>query len=207
MVDRAIFWAARSPILFGVAFANLVRGVPIGSVTVGGSFLDLLNPYALLGGVTTLLLFTLHGGVFLALKTDGDLRVRARTAARWLAVPAAASVFGFLTWTFFNARDNDGVVPGVVPIAAIVAVVAVEWLLRERLEGWAFVATGLAIAALTATIFLNPHPRVMPSSLERVRPDDSNASSTHHPGGDDGRGCYFTPIAATRCGRTVFRDA
>jgi cytochrome d ubiquinol oxidase subunit II len=64
-----------------------------------------------------------------------------------------------------NARDNDGVVPGVVPIAAIVAAVAVEWLLRERLEGWAFVATGLAIVALTATIFLNLYPRVMPSSL------------------------------------------
>jgi cytochrome bd ubiquinol oxidase subunit II len=181
--DRAIFWGSAIPaILFGVAFANLLRGVPIGSDHEwAGSFLDLLNPYALLGGVTTLLLFTLHGGVFLALKTDGDLRVRARSAARWLAVPAAASVFGFLTWTFFNARDNDGVVPGVVPITAIVAVVAVEWLLRERLEGWAFVATGLAIAALTATIFLNLYPRVMPSSLGAANDLTIwNASSTHY---------------------------
>jgi cytochrome d ubiquinol oxidase subunit II len=181
--DRAIFWGSALPaLLWGVAFANVLRGVAIGADHEWqGSFLDLLNPYALLGGLTTLLLFTLHGGVFLALKTDGDLRARARTASRWLAAPAAASVFGFLAWTFVNARDNDGVVPGVVPIAAIVAAVAVEWLLRERLEGWAFVATGVAIAALTATIFLNLYPRVMPSSLGAANDLTIwNASSSHY---------------------------
>jgi cytochrome d ubiquinol oxidase subunit II len=181
--DRAIFWGSAVPaVLWGVAFANVLRGVPIGpDHEWAGSFLDLLNPYALLGGVTSLLLFTLHGGVFLTLKTDGDLRDRARRLSRWLAVPAATAVFAFLAWTFVNARDNDGVVPGVVPIAAIVAAVAVEWLLRERLDGWAFVATGLAIAAITATIFLNLYPRVMPSTLGA--PNDLtiwNASSSHY---------------------------
>jgi cytochrome d ubiquinol oxidase subunit II len=181
--DRAIFWGSALPaLLFGVAFANILRGVPIAADHEwAGSFFDLLNPYALLGGVTSLLLFTLHGGVFLTLKTDGELQDRARRTARWLALPAAAAVLGFLTWTFANARDNDGVVPGVVPIAAIAAVVAVEWLLRERLDGWAFVATGVAIAAITATIFLNLYPRVMPSSLG-VANDLTiwNASSTHY---------------------------
>jgi cytochrome d ubiquinol oxidase subunit II len=153
-------------VLLGVAFANILRGVPLdGRHEWAGSFSDLLNPYALLGGVTSLLLFTLHGGVFLTLRTDGDLRARARRVARALALPTSVVVFGFLTWTLVNARDNDGVVPGVVPIAAVVAVVAVEWLLREELEGWAFVATGLAIVGITATIFLNLYPRVMPSSI------------------------------------------
>lgn len=181
--DRAIFWGSAVPaLLWGVAFANVLRGVPIGpDHEWQGSFFDLLNPYALLGGVTTLLLFTLHGGVFLSLKTDGELRARARSVSRWLALPAAAAVFGFLTWSFVNARDNDGVVPGVVPIAAILAAVAVEWLLRERLEGWAFVATGLAIVALTATIFLNLYPRVMPSSLGAANDLTIwNAASTHY---------------------------
>jgi cytochrome d ubiquinol oxidase subunit II len=181
--DRAIFWGSAVPaLLLGVAFANVLRGVPIGpDREFAGSFFDLLNPYALLGGMTTLLLFTLHGGVFLTLKVDGELRDRARRTSRWLAVPTATAVFAFLAWTFVNARDNDGVVPGVVPIAAVAGVVAVEWLLRERLDGWAFVATGLAIVGLTATIFLNLYPRVMPSSLGAANDLTIwNASSTHY---------------------------
>jgi cytochrome d ubiquinol oxidase subunit II len=181
--DRAIFWGSALPaLLWGVAFANLLRGVPIGpDHEWAGSFFDLLNPYALLGGLASLLLFTLHGGVFLTLKTEGELRDRARRLARVLAVPTSAVVFGFLTWTFVNARGNDGIVPGVVPIAAVVATVAVEWLLRERLDGWAFVATGIAIAAITATIFLNLYPRVMPSSLGAANDLTIwNASSTHY---------------------------
>ncbi len=181
--DHAIFWGSALPaLLWGVAFANVLRGVAIGpDHEWAGSFFDLLNPYALVGGVTSLLLFTLHGGVFLALKTDGDLRDRARRAARWLAVPSTAAVFAFLTWTFVNARNNDGIVPGVVPVTALVAVAAVEWLLRDRLDGWAFVATGVAIVALTATIFLNLYPRVMPSTLGPANDLTIwNASSTHY---------------------------
>ncbi len=181
--DRAIFWGSAVPaLLWGVALSNVLRGVPIdANGEWAGSFLDLLNPYALVGGVTTLLLFTLHGGVFLTLRTDGELRDRARRAARWLAVPATTAVLGFLAWTFFNARENDGVVPGVVPVTALLAVAAVEWLLRERLDGWAFVATGVSIVLLTATIFLNLYPRVMPSSLGAANDLTIwNASSSHY---------------------------
>jgi cytochrome d ubiquinol oxidase subunit II len=181
--DRAIFWGSAVPaVLWGVAFANILRGVPIGpDKEWAGSFFDLLNPYALLGGLTSFLLFALHGGVYLTLKTDRDLQLRARRAARRLTLPATLAVLGFLTWTFFNARQDDGIVPGVVPIGALVAVAAVEWLLREKLDGWAFLATGLAIVLITATIFLNLYPRVMPSSLGAANDLTIwNASSTHY---------------------------
>ena len=181
--DRAIFLGSALPaLLWGVAFANVLRGVPIDAEHEwAGSFFDLLNPYALLGGVTSFLLFTLHGGVFLTLRTDADLQERARRVARTLALPATAAVLGFLTWTFFNARDNDGIVPGVVPIGALVAVAAVEWLLREKLDGWAFLATGLSIVLITATIFLNLYPRVMVSSISPANDLTIwNASSTHY---------------------------
>ncbi|WP_017598189.1 cytochrome d ubiquinol oxidase subunit II, partial [Nocardiopsis lucentensis] len=78
--DRAIFFGSAVPaFLWGLIFANVVRGVAMDAdhiVTAG--LLDLFNPYGLLGGVTTLSLFTLHGAVFLTLKTDGPVRVRAR---------------------------------------------------------------------------------------------------------------------------------
>ena len=55
--------------------------------------------------------------------------------------------------------------PPFVPILAILAVAAVGWLMREKLEGWAFVANAVAMIGLIATIFLNLYPRVMVSSI------------------------------------------
>jgi cytochrome bd ubiquinol oxidase subunit II len=167
--DRALFWGSALPaLLFGVAFANMLRGVPIEHAEYVGGFFDLLNPYALVGGLTSLALFTLHGSTFITLKTDGDVCERARVAAKRIAPVATLLVFGFLAWTYWNAvhlHDDTGIVPGVIPIAAIVTVAVVEWLAREDLDGWAFLATGLAIVLITATIFLNLYPRVMVSSL------------------------------------------
>ncbi|MFB3739819.1 MAG: cytochrome d ubiquinol oxidase subunit II [Candidatus Velamenicoccus archaeovorus] len=183
--DRAIVGGSVVPaLLWGVAWANVLRGVPIDrSGEFAGSFLDLLNPYALLGGVTTLLIFTLHGAVFLSLRTEDPLRERARTAAIRLSWPTTAAVLGFLSWTWVNAVevDDKGIVPGVIPVAAIGAVAAVSWLLHEKLEGWAFLATGLGIVLLTATIFLNLYPRVMVSSLGAANDLTIwNAASSHY---------------------------
>ncbi len=138
-----------------------------GSLAIYGSFFNLLNPYALVGGVTTLLLFALHGAVFLSLKTTDEIHERASRVAKILAPAATAALVAFLAWTYVNAHNahDTGLVPPFVPIAAIVAVCVVGWLLRERLEGWAFVATAVGLVGLVATIFLNLYPRVMVSSI------------------------------------------
>ncbi|MFD0801776.1 cytochrome d ubiquinol oxidase subunit II, partial [Streptomonospora algeriensis] len=88
--DRAIVFGSAVPaVLWGVVFGNIVRGVPMdaGGIVTGG-LADLLNPYALLGGLTTFALFTLHGAVFLTLKTSGPVRARARSAATRAALVA-----------------------------------------------------------------------------------------------------------------------
>ena len=81
--DAAIFLGSLVPaLLWGVAFGNILHGIPINAQEhFTGNFWTFLNPYALLGGVTTLTLFTLHGALFLALKTTDDLRARAIAAA------------------------------------------------------------------------------------------------------------------------------
>ena len=96
--DKAIFFGSLLPaFLWGVAFANIVRGVPIGAdKEYAGSTLTLLNPYALLGGLTTLLLFLTHGALYLALKTDGEIRHRARELALNVGMAAAAVAVAFL---------------------------------------------------------------------------------------------------------------
>ena len=163
--DRAIFFGSVVPaFLWGVAFANIVRGVAMDAdQIVTASLFDLLNPYALLGGLTTLSLFTLHGAVFLTLKTDGPVRVRARRAAMsaaYVAVPAGAA---FLLWTQF-AYGKPWTLPLVlISAAALVGGVAAVHLRRE---GWSFVATAVTILTAVTVLFGSLFPNVLPSTTD-----------------------------------------
>ena len=170
--DQAIFWGSLVPaLLWGVAFANFVRGIPIAEqFRFEGTLLDLLHPYALFGGAATLLLFTLHGAMYLALKTEsgGMVQQRAHTLALRLGLVVAAGVIVFLGWTYLNAvaLGDTGVVPGIIPVSAMLAAVAAPLLIRERLHGWAFVATTATIALVVLTLFLNLYPRLLVSSID-----------------------------------------
>src|SRR6185312_13747653 len=99
--DRAIMFGSAVPaLLWGVAFGNIVQGVPLDAEHhFTGTFFTLLNPYALLGGLTTLSVFALHGAVFLTLKTSGEIRERARALVWPLGGLAAGLAGAFLLWT------------------------------------------------------------------------------------------------------------
>ena len=134
-------------LLWGVAFGNIVRGVKIDAdgEYVGG-FFDLLNPYALLGGLTTLTLFALHGAVFLGLRTTGEVRERAiRLALRIAAVvvPVAAA---FLLWT--QLRDGT-LASWLLSAAAAVTLIAAIPFIRAGREGRAFALTAATIVLAT----------------------------------------------------------
>jgi cytochrome bd ubiquinol oxidase subunit II len=164
-------------LLWGVAFGNIVRGVPLDAnhEYVGG-FFTLLNPYALLGGLTTLGLFTLHGAVFLGLKTDGETRLRADRLAARLGPPVIAIAGGFLLWTAIAHHDGWGwALSATAALALVAAVVAI----RVRREGWAFVATGATIVLATFALFVTLFPDVLPSSISAANSlTVHNASST-----------------------------
>jgi cytochrome d ubiquinol oxidase subunit II len=151
-------------VLWGVALANLVRGVPIDAdKEFVGSVVDLLNPYALLGGLVTLTVFLVHGAVFVGLKTVGDIRERARVLALRVGVVAAVLATVFVGWT--AGRDGDAVVwvAGAVAVACFAAGLAAA---SARREGWAFVGTALSIAAVVVMLFTALFPDVMVSSLD-----------------------------------------
>jgi cytochrome d ubiquinol oxidase subunit II len=165
--ERAIFWTSLLPaFLWGVAFGNITRGVKIdeNKEYVGG-LLDLLNPYALLGGLVTLTLFTFHGAVFAALKTVGDIRIRARALAVKLGVLTMVPALGFLLWTQASRGDGKSLVALIVAVLALAgAVVAV----KAGREGWSFALSGVTIATSVAMLFLALFPDVMPSSLDEA---------------------------------------
>ncbi|WP_255949422.1 cytochrome d ubiquinol oxidase subunit II [Streptomyces odontomachi] len=162
--ESAIFWASLAPaVLWGVAFGNIVHGVKIDAHgDYVGSLGDLLQPFALLGGLATLTLCTFHGAVFVALKTVGDIRYRARRLASVIGAVAAVVATGFLGWTQTDTGNGRSLVALVVAVAALA--VALLATVRGR-EGWAFACSGTAIAASIAMLFLALFPEVMPSSL------------------------------------------
>ena len=154
--DVAIIAGSFVPaVLWGVAFANILRGVPIDAEHeyVGG-FFNLLNP--------TLLLFLAHGAVFVALKTDGPIRGRAGALAPALVVAAAGAALAFLTWT---QVETGTAASAVAFVGAASALVLGLFAALGRREGWAFLATFVAIALGVAGLFLALFPDVMPTSL------------------------------------------
>ncbi|MGW2560581.1 cytochrome d ubiquinol oxidase subunit II [Streptomyces sp. NPDC001514] len=176
--ETAIFWTSLVPaVLWGVAFGNIVRGVKIDAeMEYVGTFGDLLNPYAILGGLVTLFLFTFHGTVFAALKTVGDIRERARKLALTLGLITAVLALVFLGWTQADKGDGTSLVAMVVAVVALVGAIGAN---QTGREGWSFALSGVTIAAVVAMLFLTLFPNVMPSSLnEEWSLTVTNASSS-----------------------------
>jgi cytochrome bd ubiquinol oxidase subunit II len=151
-------------LLWGVAFANIVRGVPLDADhEFTGSLLTLLNPFGLLGGVVTLLLFLTHGAVFVSLKTDGDIRHRARALALKLSAVDVAAVLVLEVWIQTSGGSTSS---GLVFAASVLAFLGGVLALRAGREGWAFLGTFVTIALLVAGLFLALFPDVMPSTTD-----------------------------------------
>lgn len=178
-IDAALIVGSWLPaVLWGVAFGNLVRGVELdASHTFVGSFLDLLNPYALLGGATTALIFLTHGAVFIALKTDGDIRHRAAALAERSAVVTVVVAGAFAVWTQLAYSVAWTWAATAVAALALVALVVAAHLRRE---GWAFVASAVAIVAAVVLIFGSLYPDVMPALDPANSLTVDNASSTDY---------------------------
>ncbi len=172
-----IVGSAVPALLWGVAFANIVQGVALDAHhNYTGTLFDLLNVYALLGGVTTLLLFFTHGVVFVSLKTDGPIRERARKLAVRSGALAIVAAAAFLVWTGIAHFSVAFVI--LAGLAAVALVIS--WIANLRgAEGWSFAFMAATIALAVISLFAALFPNVMPSV---PNPENSltiaNASST-----------------------------
>jgi len=172
-----------SALLLGAAFANLARGVPIDeNMMFTGNLFTLLNPYGLLGGVTTVAIFLLHGANFLGLKLEGELRIRVNSFAKklWTVTTVLYIALGVFTYAAgFWAR---GIVnPGIIPIAAVAALLVAGYFINQKVEGWAFIMVALNVVLTQVTFFSMTFPNVM---LSTTNPAYSltiyNASSSQY---------------------------
>jgi cytochrome d ubiquinol oxidase subunit II len=178
--DYAIAFGSFLPaLLWGVAFANIVQGVPIDAdKQFTGNLITLLNPFGLLGGLTTLLLFVTHGLMFLRLKTDGVIRERAAALILPVGLVTAVVAVAFLLWA--QAIRGDAVSTAIA-VAAALAFVGALVASRLRREGWAFVGSAVTIGLAVASLFVALFPDVMPSSTDAAYSlTTTNAASTEY---------------------------
>ncbi len=182
--DRMIVIGSAVPaFLWGVAFGNIVQGVALDEshVYVGG-FFALLNPYALLVGATTLLIFFLHGVLFVALKTDGQVHADARRLAKLAAAPTVVLAAATVVWTVGMAAGREApLLWGVIvcgAVAAVALIAAVVFSVRG-LDGRAFAAGAVTVASAVVMLFTALFPFVMPSTIDPAFSlTIENASST-----------------------------
>ncbi|WP_456826898.1 cytochrome d ubiquinol oxidase subunit II [Cellulomonas sp. P5_E12] len=179
LADRCLIVGSWVPaVLWGVAFGNLVRGVELdaGHQYVGG-FWALLNPFSLLAGATTALIFLTHGAVFLALKSDGDVRARAGAFAARSSIVTLVVAGAWAVWAQV-AYSVPWTWAAVVVAAGALVVLVVS--AQRRQEGRAFVASAVAIVAAVVLIFGSMYPDVMPAFDPANSLTVTNASSTSY---------------------------
>lgn len=159
-------------LLLGVAFGAILSGVPLaadGEIEV--SLFELLTPYALLIGVTTVAMFAMHGAIYLMMKTEGDIQARAQ---RWLAYLmigfVALNTLGIVASVAlglpFTERYTEQIWPIIFPAAALVAMGAVWYFVQQARYFLAFAASSVMILMLLVAGGIGMHPNLIVSSID-----------------------------------------
>ena len=170
--DGCFFIGSFAPaLLFGVAFANIFQGIPIdGEGLYHGTLFTLLNPYGIAGGVLFVLLFLLHGSLWLAIKTEGGLHDRAVRTAKvvWAILLAVAVVFLVATWFATPLYDNYLTHPAlfVVVLITVAALLGTRIFLGKGSLFTAWFASALTIIGTTFFGVIGLFPNMFPSSID-----------------------------------------
>jgi cytochrome d ubiquinol oxidase subunit II len=158
-------------LLFGVAFANIFQGIPIDAEGIyQGTLFTLLNPYGMAGGVLFVALFFLHGSLWLAVKSAGELHQRAaRLAARlWPVALIMAVLFLLATLRLTHLYDNylNHPVLFLIPLIAVAALIMTRVFIQKAAWWPAWFASSLTIVGTTLFGVAGLFPNLLPSSLD-----------------------------------------
>jgi cytochrome bd ubiquinol oxidase subunit II len=169
--DIGIFLGSFLPaLLFGVAFGNIFKGLPIDAAGYHGSLISLLNPYGLLTGVLFVLLFLVHGSLWITLKTTDALSGKAAALANKLWVLLLVVAVAFLVYTYFatNLYANylDHYVLMIVPLLAVLSLIGIRVFAAMKAYLKAFFSSCLTIVLVTFTGVIGLYPNLIPSSLD-----------------------------------------
>lgn len=165
--DWAIFFGSIIPaLLWGIAFTNLLSGLPIdGEKQYAGTFGDLLSIYSLTGGLLFVLLFLLHGTIFLTLRLDCRFTLQVRTIGLITGKYALLLSLGFILLSFLYTDAAAKPVPVLALVALFFALIFCRRKLKHHQYVLSFILSGTAIISTVAAIFTGLFPRLIVSSL------------------------------------------
>ncbi len=158
-------------VLFGVALGNIIRGVPIDAGGMwAGTFLGLLNPYAILIGIFSLVTLVMHGALYLTMKTEGELQ---KSMTAWAVGGWAVFIILWVIVTFWTVFAAPHVFQGITSkplfwillILLLASIILIPIRARAGRYFSAFLASSLAIACLLGLTAVGLYPRIVPSSL------------------------------------------
>jgi cytochrome d ubiquinol oxidase subunit II len=169
--DKAFVVGSFLPaLIFGVAFGNIFRGLPMDAAGYHGNLFTLLNPYGLLTGVFFVLLFAVHGALWLTIRTTEGISDRSRKLAMKLWFPLVVVAVVFLVSTAFSTRlyDNYFATPMlfIVPLIAVLSLLAIGHFTKRSAETKAFAASCLTIFMVTFTGVVGLYPNLIPSNID-----------------------------------------
>ena len=170
--DACLFIGSAAPaILFGVAFANIFKGIPIDQNGIyQGNLFTLLNIYGLLGGLLFLMLFLVHGSLWLSIKSEGDLQARASSTANklWLVLVVFAVIFLAASAVFTRLYDNFLAYPALflVILLAVAALFAIKFFLVKQAYFKAWFASSATIVFCTFYGVIGLFPNMFPSNID-----------------------------------------
>jgi cytochrome d ubiquinol oxidase subunit II len=170
--DACIFIGSAAPaLLFGVAFANIFRGIPIDQNGIyQGNLFTLLNPYGLLGGVLFLTIFLVHGSLWLSIKSEGELHRRAASTANklWPVLLVVAVIFLaasiFATPLYKNYLNNP--ILFVVILITVIALLGIKVFLARQAYFKAWFSSALTIVGATFYGVIGLYPNMFPSNID-----------------------------------------
>ncbi|MHC4421757.1 MAG: cytochrome d ubiquinol oxidase subunit II [Planctomycetota bacterium] len=156
-------------LLFGVALGNILRGVPLdASGNYLGSFLTLLNPYALMIGVLGLAMLAFQGALYMVIKGSGELEARARGWAAaagylYLALFVVAAVVSVATQAHLLENYRAVAVLWTIPVLVLAFIAGAIVLHRRGQAGRAFLCSSLSIAVIWGLVGAGLFPRLVPA--------------------------------------------
>ncbi len=161
-------------LLYGVAIGNILRGIPIDqSGNYTGTFIGLLNPYAVLVGLVSLVLFTLHGSLYMTVKSDGELRKRMKGLSNklWITFILLYIVATFLTLfeaPFLFAAILKNPLFWILFLLLLASILFIPVAVKGEKYFHAFLSSSVMIASMVGLVAVSLFPRLVPSSIDLV---------------------------------------
>lgn len=156
----------------GVALGNIIQGLPFNENHLFiGNFRDFVSPFAMLIGSVTVALFTMHGAIYLVMKTEGELHDKIR---RWVPLTILIFIYMYAVTTYTTLYDKPYMIAQMknypilflVPVLGFLAIISVPYLMKKKRDGWAFISSCFSIACLLSLAAIGTFPYMVRSTID-----------------------------------------